>query len=71
MALLGMIQFLWTNNEQDRIDRIKINENQRLSEQVGTMIDRLTQYLSVLGSYLKEFVLLNLTFKSYQKVLIK
>ena len=71
MALLGMIQFLWTNNEQDRIDRIKINENQRLSEQVGTMIDRLTQYLSVLGSYLKEFILLNLTFKSYQKVLIK
>ena len=71
MALLGMIQFLWTNNEQDRIDRIKINENQRLSEQVGTMIDRLTQYLRVLGSYLKEFILLNLTFKSYQKVLIK
>ena len=71
MALLGMIQFLWTNNEQDRIDRNKINENQRLSEQVGTMIDRLTQYLRVLGNYLKEFVLLNLTFKSYQKVLIK
>ena len=40
MALLGMIQFLWTNNEQ-LVDRIKIIKNQRLSEQVDTTIDRI------------------------------
>ena len=40
MALLRTIESLRTNNEQ-LTDRIKIIENQRLSEQVDTMIDKI------------------------------
>ena len=40
MALLRMIESLQTNNEQ-LIERIKIIENQSLSEQVDTMIDKI------------------------------